>query len=112
MRRHSLQHGGSGFTFADSSRNLHQAIRRHSGILGVTAKYRGIGDAIANRNPFCFGPNGRNYARRLLPKHERQRCFVVALAVVNVNKVNACRLDSYDVLRSVSVVERGGPPVP
>ena len=89
VRRHALQHGGRRLALSDSRRNLHQAVGRHCGVLGIAPQHRAVSYAIADSNLSYIVANRRNHARRFLSQDQRQRRLVTAFAVIDVNKVDA-----------------------
>ncbi len=97
LRRDPLQHGGRSLAFSHARRNLHQPVRWHRRVLGITSEHRGISHTIAHRQvPHVvaqIGPDRRNHARPFLSQDQRQRRLVAPFAVIDVNKVDARRRD-------------------
>ncbi len=75
---------------------LDQARGGYRSVLGVASQRHGVSNAIPDCNFADLGADRRNHSGGFLSQHKRQRYRVAAFAVVDINKVDACRLDLYD----------------
>src|SRR5580692_2043655 len=93
LRCHPLQHRRRRVPLSHPSRNLHQPVRRHCRILRIASHDRRVSHRIAHRKLMHVGAHRQHHSRRFLPQHQRQRSLISSLAVVDINKVDARRLD-------------------
>ena len=93
VRGHPLQHDGRADACTDAARQWHQLARGHDRILGVRAERAGPGDAIAGPHLAHLLARRHHGARAFLAERRRQRDLVEAGALVDVDEVDAARLE-------------------
>jgi hypothetical protein len=76
----------------DARRDLDQPVGGDQPLLRIGAVGAGIGDAVAGADRCHARADGDHHARSLASRYERQRRFVDALAVIDVDEVQPDRL--------------------
>ena len=89
MGRHPLQHDGRSFAIAHAWRNPDQAVGRDSDELGIGAHDAGPGHVVAGFHRLDLRAHRRDHAGAFLADYEGQRDRISALAMVNVNEIDA-----------------------
>ncbi len=100
VRGHALQHGPGGLAGGDAFRNGYEAGQRHDGELGIGAENVRPGDAVADLEAEAGGAGlggteGGDGSGSLLAGDEGQLDGIAALALVDVDEVDAAGFDAH-----------------
>src|ERR1035441_976727 len=89
MSGHALEHGRGGLFRSHADRNLDQLGGGHEGVLSIAAEHRDRGETSTGKIASYAGTEFFNSSRGLAAGSEGKRCFVLALAEVDLNEVDA-----------------------
>jgi hypothetical protein len=95
MGGHPLQHHAGGLLAGDAIGHRRQLRRLDDGIFGITAGRHGKGHAVAGLYLGHIRAHGLDHTRPLTPQRERQLAGIGAHPVVDVDEVEANRLQPH-----------------
>ena len=96
VHSHTLHHQRRGCGSVDAIGDLHQTIRRHGGILGVTTQHPAVRHPVSRCETADFGPDRADHARSLLSIGEGKVGLVQARPEIDVDEIDAGDIDLDD----------------